>query len=92
MRSACRPGREQLGRGMQLEDQVKQVMGDLLDLSPDSIDESTTQDNTDTWDSLSQINLLVALEQEFNLSFEPSEIESMRSFTDILTILLGKLG
>jgi acyl carrier protein len=75
-----------------MEEQVKQVMADILDLDPNSIDESTSQDNTTTWDSLSQINLLVALEQEFGITFDPAEAESMFSFTDILDILDRKLA
>ena len=75
-----------------MEEQVKQVMADILDLDPGSIDESTTQDNTETWDSLSQINLLVALEQEFNIAFEPAEVELLLSFQDILEVLEKKLG
>jgi acyl carrier protein len=77
--------------GRSMEEQVKQVMADILDLDPSSIDESTSQDNTTTWDSLSQINLLVALEQEFGITFDPTEAESMLSFTDILEILDRKL-
>ena len=74
-----------------MEEQIKQVMADILDLDAAAIDESTSQDNTSTWDSLSQINLLVALEQEFNVSFDPEEVDSMLSFIDILEILDRKL-
>jgi acyl carrier protein len=73
-----------------MEEQVRQVMADILDLDPKSIDESTTQDNTTSWDSLNQINLLIALEQEFQVSFEPTEIEYMISFTDIVELLEKK--
>jgi acyl carrier protein len=75
-----------------MEEQIKQVMADVLDLDPNSIDESTSQDNTITWDSLSQINLLVALEQEFGITFDPTEAESMLTFPDILEILDKKLA
>jgi len=75
-----------------VEQQIRQVMADILDLVPDSIDQSTTRDNTATWDSLSQINLLVALEQEFNVSFDPEEVELMMSFTDILEIVEKKVA
>jgi acyl carrier protein len=78
-------------KGSSVEEQIKQVMADILDLVPDLIDESTRRDNTDAWDSLSQINLLVALEQEFNVSFDPEEVEAMLSFADILEILEKKL-
>jgi acyl carrier protein len=74
-----------------LEQQVKQVMADVLDLEPNSIDVSTTKDGTASWDSLNHINLIVALEQEFQTSFDVSEIESMLSYSDILETLEKKL-
>jgi len=74
-----------------VEDQVKQVMADVLNIDMDSIDGSTSKDNTDSWDSLSHINMIVALEQEFQVSFDVSEIESMLSYSDIVETLGRKL-
>ena len=73
-----------------MDEQVKQVMADILAIDANSIDGSTTKDGTASWDSLNHINLIVALEQEFNVSFEVSEIESMMSFSDILETLERK--
>lgn len=77
--------------GFSVEEQVKQLMADILNLDLDSIDGSTSKDTTASWDSLSHINLIVALEQEFQVSFEVSEIESMLSYSDILETLEKKL-
>jgi acyl carrier protein len=74
-----------------LEQQVKQLMADILDLDPKSIDVSTAKDSTASWDSLNHINLIVALEQEFQTSFDVNEIESMQSFSNILETLRRKL-
>jgi acyl carrier protein len=78
-------------REQPLEQQVKQVMADVLDLELDSIDMSTTKDGTPSWDSLNHINLVVALEQEFQTFFDVSEIESMLSYSDILETIEKKL-
>jgi len=67
-------------------------MADLLDLDPERIDGSTLKDNTPAWDSLNHINLVVALEQEFGISFDLHEIESMLSYDDIVQVVVGKLG
>lgn len=75
-----------------MEQQVKQVMADILGVDPDSIDVSTAKDSTASWDSLNHINLVVALEQEFQISFDVTEIESMLSFSDILETLERKLS
>ena len=74
-----------------MEQQVKQVMADILGVDSDSIDVSTAKDSTASWDSLNHINLIVALEQEFQVSFDVTEIESMLSFSDILETLERKL-
>jgi len=74
-----------------LEQQVKQVIADILGVDPDSVDVSTAKDSTASWDSLNHINLVVALEQEFQVSFDVTEIESMLSFSDILETLERKL-
>ena len=67
-------------------------MADILDLDPERIDGSTGKNSTPSWDSLSHINLVVALEQEFGLSFELHEVESMLSYDDIVQIIDSKLG
>lgn len=74
-----------------MEDQVKQVIADVLALDTKAINESTIKDSTASWDSLNHINLIVALEQEFQVSFDVSEIESMQSYSDILETLDRKL-
>jgi acyl carrier protein len=74
-----------------VEEQIKQVIADILDVDPNSINESTNRDNTSKWDSLNHINLMIALEQEFSVTFDPTEMESMFSFADILEVLDRKL-
>jgi acyl carrier protein len=74
-----------------MEDQIKQIMADVLDLEAECIEESTTQDNTPNWDSLNHVNLIIAVEQEFDLTFSPEEIEGMVSFSKIVETLETKL-
>lgn len=74
-----------------MESQLKQIMADVLELSPNSIGESTSRDRVASWDSLNHIQLVLALEQEFQVSFEISEIEAMLSYADIRQVLTSKL-
>lgn len=75
-----------------MEERLKILVADILDVDPESIDGSTTRDNTESWDSLNHINLVTALEQQFGVSFDVSEIESMSSFDDILQLMEVKLA
>jgi acyl carrier protein len=43
------------------------------------------------WDSGNHISLVLALEEEFGVSFEVSEIEAMTSFVDVVSTLEHKL-
>ena len=70
---------------------IKRIMADILELDPESISDSTSMDHTGSWDSLAHINLMTALEQEFGVALEIDEIESMRSFSHIRTVLQRKL-
>jgi acyl carrier protein len=74
-----------------MEEQIKQIMADIFGMDPASIDESTTQDRTPNWDSLNHINLIIAFEQEFQVTFSAEEIEMMISFTDVLETVEEKL-
>ena len=71
---------------MYMVDQIKQIMADVLDLEAECIDESTTQDNTPNWDSLNHVNLIIAVEQEFDVTFE-----GLTSFRKIVETLETKL-
>lgn len=75
----------------QFEQNVKSVMADILNIPENAITESTSVDNTEGWDSANHIQLVVALEQEFSVSFDVNEIESMLSYQDILDTIQFKL-
>lgn len=66
-------------------------MADILNIPENAITESTSADNTEGWDSANHIQLVVALEQEFSISFDVNEIESMLTYQDILDTVQFKL-
>ena len=66
-------------------------MGDILDIDPKDIDERTRRDTLEAWDSLKHITLCAALEEEFQISLDVSEIESMLTYRDVVRVLRAKL-
>ena len=57
-----------------------------------AIDQSISQKNCAKWDSMNHLNLIVELESEFDVSFEPEEISEMKDFNNIRIILADKIG
>jgi acyl carrier protein len=64
-----------------MRERIKQVIKDTLDLNevPDDISQKTCAE----WDSMHHLQLVVGLETEFDISFEPEDIGSMRSINEI---------
>ena len=61
-------------------------------LGIDRVDDTLSQRNCEQWDSLAHLNLIVALEEVFDLSFEPEEMGSMHSLAEVEAVLARKLG
>ena len=71
-----------------MEEKVLEILKDLFEL--DTVDETCSQTTCEKWDSMGQLNLVVELESEFDVTLEPEEIGEMRSFEDIIRILKSK--
>ncbi|MFT7527889.1 MAG: acyl carrier protein [Arenicella sp.] len=53
---------------------------------------NTTQDDIEEWDSLNQIRLLMAIEQEFEIKFDLEEMEKLNGVSAIAEILSNRLN
>ena len=71
-----------------MEEKVLEILKDLFEL--DTVDETCSQTTCEKWDSMGQLNLVVELESEFDVTLEPEEIGGMKSFEDIIRILKSK--
>lgn len=56
-----------------------------------NLDETCSQKTCKAWDSMNHLNLVVELEMEFDISFEPEEIAAMASFEDVIRIIKNKI-
>lgn len=71
-----------------MEEKVLEILKNLFEL--DTVDETCSQSTCEKWDSMGQLNLVVELESEFDVTLEPEEIGDMKSFDDIIRILKSK--
>ena len=74
-----------------VEQTIKELMSVVLNINAAKIDDRTSVDNTPGWDSANQINLILALEEEFSISFDVSEFELMVSFKEIVKAVKAKI-
>ena len=71
-----------------MEEKVLEILKNVFEL--DSVDETCSQTTCEKWDSMGQLNLVVELETEFDVTLEPEEIGEMKCFNDIIRILKAK--
>ena len=76
---------------LSIEDKIKQVMVDILDLEAGAINDDTSMENVELWDSSNHISIILALEEEFSIALEIDEIEGMISFYDIMSVIQEKI-
>ena len=70
-----------------LTEVFRQVFEDPdIELAPE-----TTADDVDGWDSLSHMNLIMAVENRLNVRFKPKEVLSFRNVGDLARSIESKL-
>lgn len=72
--------------------QLKRIISDILEVSLDNINEDSSPDNIEQWDSLSHIKLVMAIEAEFEVKLSPEDMTDMLSVKLIKIILEQKIS
>lgn len=70
---------------------VQRIASNLFQVPPGQIAPSSSPETIQTWDSVQQLNLVLALEQEFNVQFEPEELDQIHCIDDIVQLLEKKV-
>ena len=71
-------------------DRVQEVVRDVLDDEEIVLTDQTTADDVDDWDSLSHIQLIVAVEKAFHIKFTSKEILSWKNVGELVDSILTR--
>ena len=74
-----------------MKNKIKNVISSVFDVNINEISDDTSPDCLDNWDSMGHMNLIVALEEEFNILFDEDEITEMLNFKLIYLIISEKI-
>ena len=70
---------------------VNKVFWDIFDDDSLVIEEATTANDVEDWDSLEHINLIVAIEDEFKMKFNMGEVTSMKNVGEMISIIAERI-
>ncbi len=77
---------------MILEDEVNSVFREVFDDYELKIFPEMTADDVDGWDSLSHVNLIIAIETRFSIRFNQKELLTFRNVGDLLACIDRKIS
>ncbi|MBF6598609.1 MAG: acyl carrier protein [Fermentimonas sp.] len=70
--------------------EVENIFRDILDEESLNLTRETTANDVDGWDSLTHIQLIVAIEKQFKVKFSSKEILSWKNVGELLDSLKAK--
>ncbi len=69
---------------------VRQVAADLFDQHLSDVGPESSPRSLAAWDSMGHLNLVLALEQEFEVQFSATDLERIQSITTAATLISAR--
>jgi acyl carrier protein len=69
---------------------LRNLVAEVLRVPEENVTDGMTLLNTDSWDSFAHLELIMAIESEFNVNLSAEDIAGMTSFAAIRTTLAGR--
>ena len=72
-------------------EQVQDIFRDVFDNEELVITESSSANDIDEWDSLTNIQLIVGIEHQFNIKFDSEEMTAWNNVGEMISSIEGKI-
>ena len=69
---------------------LNEIFEDVLDLEGVELNDASCADDYDEWDSLANIQLVIAIQKAFNVKFNSAEILRWNNVGDMVDCILAK--
>lgn len=70
---------------------LNEVFQDIFDDDDIFVNDETTADDIEDWDSLEHINLVVAVEKKFNIKFSMGEVNKFKNVGEMVDIIMTRI-
>jgi acyl carrier protein len=73
-------------------EEITPVFREVFDDDSINLTRSTTADDVEEWDSLTHMNLVIALELKFKIKFALGELQTLKNVGEMLDLINRKLS
>ncbi|MBF0465913.1 MAG: acyl carrier protein [Nitrospirae bacterium] len=75
-----------------MKERIKQILASVFGIDPSDINDDSSPENIEEWDSLKHMNMILALEEEFQIRFTNEEVIELISCALIESMIKEKLA
>ncbi len=68
-------------------EKILEIISDILDVNKKNLNLDTKPSDIDEWDSMVTVNIIVAIEDEFNVKFKLEDIQSLTKINDFVELI-----
>ena len=72
-------------------DKMEEICTDIMDLKDIKLNDETSADDIEEWDSLSHIQIIVAIEKAFGIKFSSQEMITWKNVGDMVDCIQNKI-
>ena len=76
---------------MEVAERLNQIFREVFDNGEININPAMTANDVDGWDSLSHVNLIVAIESKFGIRFSQKELLTFKNVGDLIASIQSKV-
>jgi len=69
------------------QEKLYDLISSTFEVSYDKINDEMSPENTESWDSLNTVKMVIEIENEFNIRLELEEISTINKVSDIKNLL-----
>ncbi len=76
---------------MDIKEKLNLIFREVFDDDEIAVSRETTADDVEGWDSLSHVNLILAVEEGFNIHFDDEELMNFENVGDMIDAIGAKI-
>lgn len=70
-----------------MKEKILSIISTIMEVNINDLNENSSNKNVENWDSLRHMNLIVSLEEEFDVEFTDDQIVTISNYNDIVAAI-----